>query len=171
MSHGGKRKGAGRPTGSGKYRDVTQVIRVPKGMVSSVIDYIESKGYRLPLFSHKVPAGFPSPADDHIEQQLDLNEHLIKNPPSTFFVRVAGESMKDVGIFPNDILIVDRSIEPIDGKIVIAVIDGELTVKRLKKQKGALFLMPENPDYKPIAVKELQDFSIWGVVTNVIHAL
>lgn len=171
MRHGGKRQGAGRPAGSGKYRDATQVMRIPNSMVAQVMAYVESKGYRLPLFSHKVPAGFPSPADDHVEQQLDLNEHLIKNPPSTFFVRVSGDSMKDVGIFPNDILIVDRSIDPVDGKIVIAVIDGELTVKRLRKKNGALFLMPENPEYSPIAVKELQDFSIWGVVTNVIHAL
>ena len=125
MAHGGKRKGAGRPAGTGKYRDGTQVMRIPKSMAAQVMTYVHGKGYRLPLFSHKVPAGFPSPADDYIEQQLDLNEHLIKNPPSTFFVRVSGESMKDVGIFPNDILIVDRSITPIDGKIVIAVIDGE----------------------------------------------
>jgi DNA polymerase V len=146
-------------------------MRVPKNMVERVMSYIQTKGHQLPLYSNKVSAGFPSPADDHIEQQLDLNEHLIKNPSSTFFVRVSGESMKEVGIFPNDILIVDRSIKPINGKIVIAVIDGELTVKRLKKEKSALFLMPENKDFQPIAIKEMQDFSIWGVVTNVIHAL
>ena len=138
MSHGGKRSGAGRPIGTGKYRDTTQVMRVPMGMIDQVQSYIETKGFQLPLFSNKVSAGFPSPADDHIEAQLDLNRHLIKNPASTFLVRVSGESMKDVGIFPNDILIVDRSINPIDGKIVIAAIDGELTVKRLKKEKSAV---------------------------------
>lgn len=171
MQHGGKRKGAGRPTGSGKYQHATRVMRIPENKAEEILSYIESNGYKFPLYSNSVSAGFPSPADDHIEQQLNLNEHLIKNPASTFFVRVSGESMKDVGIFPNDILIVDRSIKPVDGKIVIAVIDGELTVKRLKKEKNAIWLMPENPDFKPIAVKELQDFSIWGVVTNVIHAL
>ncbi|MCX7124718.1 MAG: translesion error-prone DNA polymerase V autoproteolytic subunit [Gammaproteobacteria bacterium] len=171
MKHGGKRTGAGRPSGSGKYSDSTQVMRVPVGMVDRVLSYIQTKGHQLPLYSNKVSAGFPSPADDHIEAQLDLNTHLVKNPTSTFFVRVSGESMKDVGIFPNDILIVDRSIKPIDGKIVIAVVDGELTVKRLKTENGSLFLMPENKDFKPIAIKELQEVSIWGVVTNVIHAL
>lgn len=165
-THGGKRVGAGRPAGAG-----SQVMRVPKGMVDRVMSYVQTNGHRFPLFGNKVSAGFPSPADDHIEQQLDLNEHLIHNPVSTFFVRVSGESMKDVGIFPNDILIVDRSITPVNGKIVIAVVDGELTVKRLKTENGVLFLMPENPDFKPIAIKELQDVSIWGVVTNVIHAL
>ncbi|MCX7120966.1 MAG: translesion error-prone DNA polymerase V autoproteolytic subunit [Gammaproteobacteria bacterium] len=171
MVHGGKRSGAGRPKGSGQYQDSTQVMRIPKNMVDQVQSYVRTKGYQLPLYSNSVSAGFPSPADDHIEAQLDLNSHLVKNPASTFFVRVSGESMKDVGIFPNDILIVDRSINAVDGKIVIAVVDGELTVKRLKIEKGALFLMPENKDFNPIIVKELQDFSIWGVVTNVIHAL
>lgn len=184
MQHGGKRKGAGRPAGSGKYQHATRVMRIPENKAEEILLYIgltpneadrfslkSTNEQRFPLYSNSVSAGFPSPADDHIEQQLNLNEHLIKNPASTFFVRVSGESMKDVGIFPNDILIVDRSIKPVDGKIVIAVIDGELTVKRLKKEKNGILLMPENPDFKPIAVKELQDFSIWGVVTNVIHAL
>lgn len=171
MTHGGQRKGAGRPKGSGKYQDATQVMRVPAGMVDQLMSYIQTKGYQLPLYSNKVSAGFPSPADDHIEVQLDLNAHLIKNPVSTFFVRVSGESMKDVGIFPNDILIVDRSINPVDGKIVIAAIDGELTVKRLKRKNGILYLMPENKEFKPIVIKEMQDVNIWGVVTNVIHAL
>lgn len=171
MKHGGKRSGAGRPKGSGKYQDSTQVMRIPVNMVDRVITYVQTNGHQLPLYSNKVSAGFPSPADDHIEAQLDLNSHLIKSPASTFFVRATGESMKDVGIFPNDILIVDRSINPADGKIIIAVVDGELTVKRLKIKSGALFLMPENKDFKPIVVKELQDFSIWGVVTHVIHTL
>ncbi|OGT39896.1 MAG: DNA polymerase V [Gammaproteobacteria bacterium RIFCSPHIGHO2_12_FULL_36_30] len=170
MKHGGKRRGAGRPIGTGKYQDTTKVMRIPVGMIDQVVSYLETKGFQLPLFSNKVAAGFPSPADDHIEVQLDLNTHLIKNPTSTFLVRVSGESMKDIGIFPNDILIVDRSIDPVDGKIVIAAIDGELTVKRLKKEKDAVYLMPENPAFKPIAIKEMQDLNIWGVVTNVIHS-
>lgn len=170
MMHGGKRVGAGRPKGTGKYQDATQVMRVPVGMINQVQSYLETKGFQLPLFGNKVSAGFPSPADDHIEAQLDLNSHLIKNPSSTFLVRVSGESMKDVGIFPNDILIVDRSIHPTDGKIVIAAIDGELTVKRLKMEKQQVYLMPENKDFKPIMVNELQDLNIWGVVTNVIHS-
>lgn len=171
MKQGGKRPGAGRPKGSGKYGDTTQVMRIPVCLAEQVRTYIQTSGYRLPLFSNKVSAGFPSPADDHIEAQLDLNSHLIKNPASTFLVRVSGESMKEVGIFPNDILIVDRSVTPCDGKIVIAAIDGELTVKRLRQKKDALYLMPENSAFKPIKVKEMQELNIWGVVTNVIHAL
>ncbi len=85
QGHGGKRSGAGRPKGSGKYSDSTQVMRIPVGMIDQVTTYIESKGYRLPLYSSKVSAGFPSPADDHIEAQLDLNSYLVKNPSSTFF--------------------------------------------------------------------------------------
>ena len=171
MIHGGKRSGAGRPKGSGKYQDSTQVMRIPVGMVDQVLSYIQTKGFQLPLYGSHVSAGFPSPADDHVEAELDLNSHLVKNPASTFFVRASGESMKNAGIFSGDILVVDRSIKPIDGKVVVVAIDGELTVKRLKKENRALYFMPENPDFKPIAVKELQDVHIWGVVTNVIHAL
>jgi DNA polymerase V len=100
---------------------------------------------------------------------LDLNEELIKNPASTFFVRVSGDSMVDAGIHDNDILIVDRSIEAREGKIVIAILDGELVVKRLRRIKGQLCLIPENPRYAPIMIKPDSDFIIWGIVTNVIH--
>ncbi len=171
MKHGGRRTGAGRPKGSGKYRDATQVVRMPVGMIDEVLSYIQTKGHRLPLYGSHVSAGFPSPADDHIEAQLNLNTHLIKNPASTFFVRASGDSMKNAGIYTGDILIVDRSIEPVDDKVVVVAIDGELTVKRLKIKNNNIYFMPENPDFKPIVVKELQDVHIWGVVTNVIHAL
>ena len=118
-----------------------------------------------------VAAGFPSPAEDYIEGKLDLNRHLIKHPAATFFVRVSGDSMIDAGIHPGDILIVDRSLEPADKKVVIAVIDGELTVKRIRIKKGRIYLMPENEKYKPIEIEKEMNFDIWGVVTNVIHPL
>ena len=169
--HGGKRVGAGRPKGSGKYGGATQVIRVPVAMSDKIATFIQTKGYQLPLYSNKVSAGLPSSADDHIEAQLDLNSYLIKNPSSTFLVRVSGESMKNAGIFPNDILIVDRSLKPAIGKVVVVALDGELTVKRLAKTQGKLYLMPENPDFSPISVKALQALNVYGVVTNVIHAL
>ena len=124
-----------------------------------------------PLFMVPVTAGFPSPADDYIEGKLDLNRHLIKHPAATFFVRVAGDSMIDAGIHPGDILIVDRSLEPADKKVVIAVIEGELTVKRISRLKGKILLMPENENYKPQQVSKNSDFEVWGVVTNVIHKL
>jgi len=114
-------------------------------------------------------AGFPSPADDFVEDSLDLNEHLIKHPAATFFVRVAGMSMRDAGILPNDLLIVDRAIEPYNEAIVIAILDGEFTLKRLRKQAGRVELIPENNSYKPILVTGESDFQVWGVVTHVIH--
>lgn len=125
----------------------------------------------FPLFAERVAAGFPSPADDYLEGQLDLNEYLIQHPAATFFVRVTGDSMIGAGIHSGDILIVDRALEAIDRKVVIAVVNGELTVKRLRKQKGKLVLMPENDRCQSIVIEDGMDLEIWGVVTNVIHAL
>lgn len=124
-----------------------------------------------PLFMVPVAAGFPSPAEDYMEGKLDLNKHLIKHPAATFFVRVAGDSMIDAGIHPGDILIVDRSLEPADKKVVIAVIEGELTVKRIRMTGGKVFLVPENENYEPIPIESEMNFEIWGVVTSVIHPL
>jgi DNA polymerase V len=125
----------------------------------------------FPLFLAKISAGFPSPAEDYIDKNLDLNEYLIKHPSATFFVRVAGNSMINAGIHNGDILVVDRALEPADNKIIIAVINGELTVKRVRKARNRLYLMPENDDFKTIEVTEEMDFQIWGVVTHVIHSL
>jgi DNA polymerase V len=125
----------------------------------------------LPLFSGKVAAGFPSPADDFVEKSLDLNELLVQKPAATFFVRAQGESMLGAGIHPNNILVVDRSIEPVPGKIVICALDGELTVKRLERDNEQWQLKAENPDYPDIVIYEALELVIWGVVTNVIHPL
>ena len=125
----------------------------------------------LPLFSGKVAAGFPSPADDYVEKTLDLNELLVQKPAATFFVRAQGESMLGAGIHPNDILVVDRSIEPVPGKIVICALNGELTVKRLERDNEQWQLKAENPAYPDIAIHEELEMVIWGVVTNVIHPL
>ncbi len=126
---------------------------------------------KLPLYSCKISAGFPSPADDHLEKSLDLNSYLIKHPAATFFVRVSGDSMINAGINDNDILIVDRSLKPSHGKIVIAVVDGQMTVKRLYKRSGKLILMPENKNFKPIEITESMSIEIWGVVVTAIHSL
>ena len=125
----------------------------------------------LPLYSCKISAGFPSPADDHLEKNLDLNNYLIKHPAATFFVRVNGDSMINAGIHDNDILIVDRSLKPSHGKIVIAVVDGQMTVKRLYKQSGKLLLIPENKNFKPIKITENMSMEIWGIVVTAIHSL
>lgn len=124
-----------------------------------------------PLYMATIEAGFPSPAEDYIEGSLDLNQHLIRHPAATFFVRVSGDSMINAGIFTGDILIVDRSLEPADKKIVIAVLDGELTVKRLRIRDNIPTLEPENEQYPSIHIQPEMAFEIWGVVTNVIHKL
>ena len=126
----------------------------------------------IPLFVASVSAGFPSPAEDYEEGPLDLNTYLIPHPAATFFVRVSGDSMKEAGIFPRDLLIVDRSVTPVSGKIIIAVLDGALTVKRLRRHsKHKIVLEPENPEYQAILVNENQQFEVWGVVTHVIHSV
>lgn len=122
-----------------------------------------------PLFTCGVSAGFPSPAEDHIDRNLDLNELLIQNPVATFFVRVAGDSMREAGISHGDILVVDRSLEATSGKIVIAIVNGELTVKRLMRNQTSCRLLAANPDYPPVEITEDTDFNVWGVVTSVIH--
>jgi len=124
-----------------------------------------------PIYTSPVSAGFPSPAEDFIDKKLDLNEYLIKNQPATFLVKVQGNSMINAGIFDGDILVVDRSLEPMDGKIVIGVIDGEFTVKRILKKKGKFFLQPENEDYDPIEITDEMDMKVWGIVTFAIHKL
>nr|CRH05604.1 putative LexA repressor [Candidatus Magnetococcus massalia] len=128
-----------------------------------------STPYPIPMAGSQVAAGFPSPADDFVEGQLDLNQFLVKHPAATFFVRVSGDSMRDAGIHPGDILVVDRALEAEDGRIVIAVLNGELTVKRLKKRDGQVYLMPENPHYPPIEISEEAEMVIWGIVTSVVH--
>ncbi len=189
LIRGGKRDGAGRPQGTGKYGEPTKAIRVPQSLVKTIQDFLANYGQerantkapylqpaanavvRLPLFSNKVAAGFPSPADDHLEESLDLNEYVIRNPASTFYVRVEGNSMLGAGIHPDDLLVVDLSLAPRDGHVVIAIVDGEFTVKRLHIAKNkAVSLHPENDNYPVIHIKDGMEFRIWGVVTNVIHS-
>ena len=145
MVSGGMRKGAGRPPGTGKQT--------------------------CPLYASSVKAGFPSLAEDYAEQHLDLNTHLISRPAATFFLRVSGDSMMNAGIFNGDLLIVDRSINATPGKVVIAAVNGELTVKRLEKTKEGMFLVTENTNYAPIKLEESDHIHIWGVVLYNIHAL
>ena len=127
--------------------------------------------YELPMYLESVSAGFPSPAEDYVEGKLDLNEHLIKNPTATFFVRVTGNSMEGAGIYSGDTLIVDRSINPKNSSVIIAALNGELTVKRLSKKNNKLTLYPENTNYKPIEITMDMEFEVWGVVTTVIHSV
>lgn len=142
-------------------------------MIMSVSFFGESairSTLKLPLFVSKVSAGFPSPAQDYVEQTLDLNELCIKRPAATFFVRVEGESMIEAGIFHNDILVVDRSVKPVHGDIVVAQVDGEFTVKELCL-RPKLMLVPRNSAFQPISLANDNELQIFGVVTNVIRQL
>lgn len=124
-----------------------------------------------PLFCTRISAGFPSPADDYIENSLDLNQYLVKHPAATFFVRVTGDSMTGAGINSGDILIVDRSLTAVSGSIIVAIFNGEFTVKKLVRLGSAVYLFPENPAYEPIAVTDGSEFEVWGVVMHVIHSM
>jgi len=187
--HGGKRDGAGRKK---RFNEPVTRMRVPQSCVSAIENLLEEiavshsvdkisqeilipadspVSLARPLFSSPVPAGFPSPADDYIEGQLDLNEYFVPHPSATFYVRVTGESMNGVGILPNDILIVDRSLEAVHGSIVIAVVNNELTVKRLYKQNGRIELHPENPAFPVITFDQDMELTIWGVVSGVTRKL
>ncbi len=122
----------------------------------------------LTLFSANVPAGFPSPADDHVDRKLDLNEHIIRRPAATYFVRADGDSMRDAGIFSGDLLVVDRGVQPKADDIVIAVIHGDLTVKRLVGSQQGWRLAAANPSYSDIPLHET-GCEVWGVVTHSIR--
>jgi len=129
-----------------------------------------TKRFRIPLLNDSVSAGFPSPADDYTEENIDLNEHLISNPFSTFFLRVKGESMINAGIKDKDLIIVDKSLIAKPGDIVIAMIDGEFTIKRLSIKNDELYLKAENHNYPDFSFKNHIDVQIWGVVIYSIHS-
>ena len=136
------------------------------------MDFFNSatKKFRIPLLNDSVSAGFPSPADDYTEENIDLNEHLISNPFSTFFLRVKGDSMINAGIKDKDLIIVDKSLIAKPGNIIIAMIDGEFTIKRLSIKNDELYLKAENHNYPDFRFKNHIDVQIWGVVIYSIHS-
>lgn len=140
-----------------------------KAHVIASCNALENNPLEIPLYLSKVAANFPSPADDYVDLKLDLNEYLVSHPVATFIVRAEGESMKDEGIASGDLLIVDRSLTPSHGKIVVAAVNNELTVKKLSIQNNRIKLLPANDAYQPIDITEDHSFVIWGVVTFVIH--
>lgn len=187
---GGVREGAGCRVGSGKFREPTSVVRIPTSQEPVIKDFLSAyqkkrlsidldgvsdielpslnrRPLMLPLYSSKVSAGFPSPAEEHVEKRLNPNDFLIEQEDATFFVTIQGYSMIDVGLLPGDKVVVDRSKKPKLGNIVLAVINGEFTIKTLaKSESGAPRLLPANKDFKPIEIKEEMQFEIWGVVTG-----
>jgi DNA polymerase V len=144
------------------------VSRPKKTTVKFINSELVDANFKVQL-TGTVNAGFPSPATDYLENELNFKELFIRNESATIFVRVAGNSMINAGIFNDDILVVDKSLEPADNSVLICYIDNEFTVKKVKKIKGALYLLPENPEFEPIKIKEGSDFRIWGVVTFSIH--
>jgi DNA polymerase V len=169
MPRGGKRKGAGRPPGKGPWKEATKPLRIPVSLLNAVTEFMETSGYRLPVYASRVPAGAPADADDHVEKTADLNSLLLRNPKDTFLLRVTGDSMIDAGIYENDMLTVDRKLEARNGQIVVALVDGRSTVKTFRKDHKSITLVPENKRYKPIKIISENDFQIVGVVTNVIR--
>jgi len=125
---------------------------------------------RLPYVNSGIPAGFPSPAQDFLDLSIDLNKELIKHPSSTFYARVKGTSMEDMGISNGDLLVVDKSLEPSNNRVAVCYIDGEFTIKRISIAKDCVYLMPANPNFKPIKVTQDNQFIVWGIVIHVIKS-
>ncbi|MCC8996470.1 MAG: translesion error-prone DNA polymerase V autoproteolytic subunit [Nitrosomonas sp.] len=191
---GGKRENAGRPAGQGRYGEPTKSIRVPLSQETTVRSFLEvfekrkaindgdvsnvekmltprisEEPIRLPLYSTKVAAGLPSPADDHVENTLDISEFMIDRKDSTFFITIKGESMIDVGLMPGDKVVVDRSKTPVIGDIVLAVVDREFTIKIYDLGANKMpRLVPANSSgtYRPIYIRPDMQFEIFGVVTG-----
>lgn len=141
-------------------------MKPSKTVVTAVSLASVEKGQAHAMYSAQPAAGFPAPGDDLVEEPLDLNDLLVKNPTATFFVRVSGDSMEGARIFDGDVLVVDRSIEPNSGMVVVAAVYGELVVKRLKKTASGLALISENTAYEPILIDDTEGCFIWGVVVG-----
>ena len=184
---GGARPGAGRKPGSGPYGEPTQPVRLPISLVPAVRAWLATladgaaagapqtftrhpSALPLPLYGLRIAAGFPSPADDDIEGTIDLNEYLIRHPAATFFLRVQGDSMIGAGIRDGDLLVVDRAREAKSGSIVVAAVNGELTLRRLKVEGERVWLLPENPDFAPLEIRDGTALVVWGVVAHTVHS-
>ncbi|HOH46382.1 MAG TPA: translesion error-prone DNA polymerase V autoproteolytic subunit [Candidatus Cloacimonadota bacterium] len=141
------------------------------GSIQGIYGFNPETKVLRPLIGTSIPAGFPSPATDYIEGVLDLNVYLIQHKPSTYFVKAAGFSMINAGIFPDDLLVVDKALEATHKKVIIAILNGEFTVKRLHITDEGYWLVPENDEFEPVQIYASDDFQIWGVVTYVIHKL
>lgn len=146
-------------------------LQLHQSKIIDIYSALTETELELPYVEEGISAGFPSPALDFVDLTIDLNKHLIKHPSATFYGRVKGKSLKNAGIGDGDLLIIDRSLEPANGKIAVCYIDGEFTAKRIQKTKNELWLMPENEDYSPIKIEEDHNLIIWGIVTHVIKSI
>jgi DNA polymerase V len=182
-------RGRGRPPGTGAFGEQTKPVRVPVSFVPVMRAWLAGRALsakdmgataadpepvplELPLSSVRASCGFPSPADDYIEETLDINKRLVRNPVATFYLTAEGDSMRGAGITEGDTLVIDRSVEPVNGSVVVATVDGDRTVKMLDIRKdGTVWLMPRNRRHQPIQITEDSNVRIWGVVTNVVKHL
>lgn len=144
------------------------LLKLHSGPVLEIYSATTETEMELPVMPFSISAGFPSPALDFVDVSIDLNKHLIERPSATYYGRVQGESMKDAGISDGDLIIIDKSLPPADGKIAVCYLDGEFTLKRLKVNKTGVWLMPENENFKPIKIEEHSNLTIWGIVTYII---
>ena len=177
---GGPRPGAGRPAGA-----PSAVVRLPlplaaiakrmrdgslrAGDINAFLDLAPHSTAAVPLASAAAACGFPSPADDHVDRPLDFNELLVRNPAATFAVRISGESMRDRGLLPGDVAVVDRARSPVNGCIVLGLVEGEFTIKTYRLKAGGVVLEPANPDFPDIVLDEGSAFEVWGVVTGIVR--
>jgi DNA polymerase V len=181
MKHGGARAGAERRKGP-----PTKAVRLPVpladlalklaavrkgGDVAAFLEVDGRSALRVPMMAWSAACGFPSPAEDYVDRPLDFNELLIEHPAATFAIRIEGESMTDAGIFPGDIAVVDRAREPVNGSIVLALLDGAFTVKRYRVKDGTVWLQAENPAFPDMPVADGQALEVWGVITRSIRML
>ncbi len=181
-NHGGRRAGAGRP----RAGPPTRVVRLPVpladlaravaaarkgGDVAAFIEVESRSAPRVPMMAWSAACGFPSPAEDYVDRPLDFNELLIEHPAATFAIRIEGDSMTGAGIFPGDIAVVDRAREPVNGSVVLALLDGAFTVKRYRTKDGAVWLQAENPAFPDMQIADGQSLEVWGVITRSIRML
>lgn len=141
------------------------------GAINGFLDIVPQRAAAVPLMASPAACGFPSPADDYLDRPLDFNELLIENPAATFAVRIAGDSMTGIGLFPGDIAVVDRARTPADGSIVLALLGGEFTIKRYRRKRARVWLEAENPAFADVEVTEDSGFEVWGVITKSIRML
>jgi DNA polymerase V len=180
-NHGGRRAGAGR-----RHGPPTKVVRLPvkladmvrnlaaannRGDVAAFLEVEDRSTQRVPMMAWSAACGFPSPAEDYVDRPLDFNELLIEHPAATFAIRIEGESMTGAGIFPGDIAVVDRAREPVNGSVILALVDGAFTVKRYRVKDSAVWLQAENPAFPDMLIVEGQTLEVWGVITRSIRML
>jgi DNA polymerase V len=173
MNHGGKRIGAGRPAGSGKFKGPTKTVRIPMHLehkIQELADFPSGGTKTIPFYDQRVQAGYPTALlNQDKAMPLDIQSYVAPNPKNIFAVSVSGDSMTDAGLFDGDIMLIDKTKLAKSGDIILASLQDEFTVKRLHVSKNTYMLLPENRNYKPIHVLRKEDLQIWGVVTYVIH--